>query len=145
MVPQGSGTRLCMGAVRSRLHLHQWRRRPRRTTPRRAKWYRKAAEQDEALAQRNLASMYEDGRGVPRNYVLAHMWLNLAAAHSRTDFAAMRNNAGVMYEMTKIGREGSRPTGREDDPRTDHRGAAAGAGVEADEVGARPAHHAPPI
>ena len=47
--------------------------------------------------------MYEGGEGVPRNYVLAHMWYNLAAAHSRTDFADYGNNADAMYEMTKSG------------------------------------------
>jgi len=44
------------------------------------KWYRKAAEQGDADAQFNLALMYDNGQGVPQDYVQAHMWLNLAAA-----------------------------------------------------------------
>ena len=45
--------------------------------------------------------MYLVGDGVPRNYVLAHMWFNLAAAHSRTDLAHYGKMADIMYEMTK--------------------------------------------
>ena len=44
------------------------------------KWYRKAAEQGVALAQYNLGFMYSKGRGVPQDYVQAHMWYNLAAS-----------------------------------------------------------------
>jgi uncharacterized protein len=53
-------------------------------------WARKAAEQDCALkfripsvcaqAQALLGAAYLDGKGVPQDYVLAHMWANLAAA-----------------------------------------------------------------
>jgi TPR repeat protein len=44
-----------------------------------AKWYRKAAEQGLPEAQYFLGVMYHNGQGVPQDYVLAHMWLNLAA------------------------------------------------------------------
>ena len=45
------------------------------------KWYRMAAEQGNAEAQRNLGNRYATGQGVPQqDYVLAHMWCNLAAA-----------------------------------------------------------------
>jgi TPR repeat protein len=45
------------------------------------KWYRKAADQGQKEAQYALGLMYEDGtEGVPQDYALAHMWLNLAAA-----------------------------------------------------------------
>jgi TPR repeat protein len=43
-------------------------------------WYRKAAEQEYAKAQYNLALMYYNGQGVPQDYILAHMWFNLAAS-----------------------------------------------------------------
>ncbi len=49
------------------------------------RWYRKAAEQGDAFAQYNLGVIYEVGQGVPQDYVLAHMWFNLAAAHSHAD------------------------------------------------------------
>lgn len=35
-----------------------------------------------AAAQVNLGLMYANGRGVPQDYVQAHLWLNLAAAGS---------------------------------------------------------------
>ena len=41
--------------------------------------YRRAAEQGYASAQTNLGFMYGKGHGLPQNYVLAHMWYNLAA------------------------------------------------------------------
>ena len=44
------------------------------------RWYRLAAEQGFASAQSNLGVMYDHGQGVPKDYVLAHMWMNLAAA-----------------------------------------------------------------
>ncbi len=44
------------------------------------KWYRRAAEQGNASAQNNLGFMYDNGQGVPQDYIRAHMWFNLAAA-----------------------------------------------------------------
>ncbi len=44
------------------------------------RWYRKAAEQGHAKAQRTLARMHS--RGVTQDHVQAHMWFNLAAAGS---------------------------------------------------------------
>jgi hypothetical protein len=43
-----------------------------------AKWYRKAAEQGNASGQWGLGSRYASGQGVPRDYIHAHMWFNLA-------------------------------------------------------------------
>ena len=42
--------------------------------------FRPLAEQGDAHAQFNLGGMYERGRGVPQDYVQAHMWFNLAAS-----------------------------------------------------------------
>lgn len=44
------------------------------------KWFRKAADQGDAAAQFSLGLLYRDGKGVSRNYVLAYMWLDLAAS-----------------------------------------------------------------
>jgi uncharacterized protein len=63
-----------------------------------ASWYRKAAEQGIADAQVNLGVMYGAGRGVPQDYVLAHMWLNLAAAGGTKDAAEGRER--VTAKMT---------------------------------------------
>ena len=38
------------------------------------------AEQGDTDAQHNLGGMYENGRGVPQDYVLAHVWFNLSAS-----------------------------------------------------------------
>lgn len=45
-----------------------------------AKWVRRAAEQGHAKAQAEIGFWYYLGQGVPQDYLLAHMWLNLAAA-----------------------------------------------------------------
>ena len=44
------------------------------------KEFRPLAEQGDAFVQFNLGVMYIKGQGVPQDYVLAHMWMNLAAA-----------------------------------------------------------------
>jgi uncharacterized protein len=41
---------------------------------------RPLADQGDADAQNILGLMYYSGQGVPQNYVIAHMWLDLAAA-----------------------------------------------------------------
>jgi S1-C subfamily serine protease len=45
-----------------------------------SKWYRKGAEQGDGFSQFELGHLYEAGRGVPQDYVQAHMWMNLAAS-----------------------------------------------------------------
>jgi TPR repeat protein len=45
-----------------------------------AAWYRKAAEQGDAGAQGTLGLLYSMGQGVPRDFVEAYYWLDLAAA-----------------------------------------------------------------
>jgi len=49
------------------------------------KWYRRAAVQGNANAQFMLGWWYYIGEGVPRNYVEAYKWCDLAAAHSSDD------------------------------------------------------------
>ena len=50
------------------------------------RYYRKAAEQSgtggAGLAQVNIGRMYAKGRGVPQDYVIAHMWFSLAVGRS---------------------------------------------------------------
>jgi len=56
------------------------------------RWFRKAAEQGYATAEAVLGSMYYEGRsGAPQDYVLAHMWLNLAAAQGFEKAAELRD------------------------------------------------------
>jgi hypothetical protein len=49
------------------------------------RWYRKAAEQGHASAQYNLGVSYQEGEGVPQDYVEAHVWLNIAVSHASSD------------------------------------------------------------
>jgi S1-C subfamily serine protease len=51
------------------------------------KWYRRAAVQGNANAQFSLGHWYSLGVGVPRNYVEAYKWCDLAAAHLSDDRA----------------------------------------------------------
>jgi TPR repeat protein len=44
-----------------------------------AKWYRKAAEQDNALAQFNLGVCYNNGQGMAKDEVEAVKWWRKAA------------------------------------------------------------------
>ena len=61
------------------------------------KWYRLAADQGNASAQRNLGIMYEYGRGLPQNNIMAHMWYNLASANGAEKAGEWRDErAGLM-------------------------------------------------
>jgi TPR repeat protein len=46
-------------------------------------WYRKAAEQGNAVAQLFLGTFYLVGQGVAQDYVQAHQWFNLAGAGAK--------------------------------------------------------------
>lgn len=46
------------------------------------KWYRLAAEQGNPFAQYRLGFMYSRGEGVPKDFVLAHMWANISSANN---------------------------------------------------------------
>ena len=43
------------------------------------KLFLRSGEQGDAVAQNNLGYMNREGLGVPKNYVLAHMWWNLSS------------------------------------------------------------------
>jgi TPR repeat protein len=57
--------------------------------------FRKAAEQNYALAQFDLGYMYENGRGVPNDDQQAVAWLRKAADRG---LATAQHNLGLMYE-----------------------------------------------
>ena len=56
------------------------------------------AKQGDADAQYNLGFMYSEGLGVSRNYVLAYMWTDLAAAQGDQDAIELRDK--LFMEMT---------------------------------------------
>ena len=61
-------------------------------------WYRKAADQGNALAQTILGVMYENGQGVAQDYVQAHKWFNLGAVSGNA--IAVKNRDIVAAKMT---------------------------------------------
>jgi TPR repeat protein len=69
-----------------------------------AKWYGHAAEQGDVEAQHAIGLMYANGRGLPRDLVQAHKWLNLAAARApgkkREERSAARHRELVASKMT---------------------------------------------
>ncbi len=55
------------------------------------KGFRPLAEQGDAAAQYFLGVMYAKGHGSTKDYVLAHMWMNLAAAQGFEKAAELRD------------------------------------------------------
>jgi TPR repeat protein len=67
------------------------------------KWYRKVADQGDAIAQIDVGLMYDKGQGVPQDYVQAHTRFNLSAGRSpRGDVhdAAVQERDTVATKMT---------------------------------------------
>jgi hypothetical protein len=71
------------------------------------KWYRKAADQGYAPAQSLLGFIYVDGRGVPRDFDIAYMWFDLAAARGDEFGVKGRNDLILMMTLAQIA-EGQR-------------------------------------
>jgi len=59
------------------------------------KWFRKAADQGNAVAQSNLGVMYDNGQGVAQDYAEAVKWFRKAADQGN---AKAQTNLGVMYD-----------------------------------------------
>ena len=59
-----------------------------------AKWFRRAADQGDALAQFYLGVMYNEGRGVPQDYAEAAKWYRRAADQGD---AQAQYNLGLSY------------------------------------------------
>ena len=57
------------------------------------------AEQGHATAQKNLGYMYLEGKGVPQDYVLAHMWWNICG--SSGDEVCVKNRTTVENKMSR--------------------------------------------
>ena len=84
-------------------------------------WFQKAADQGYMYAQAELGLIYENGWGVPQDYVRAHMWFNLAASHAASDnfyFEANRDRViklrdDVASKLTPAQIAGAQPMARE--------------------------------
>jgi TPR repeat protein len=57
-------------------------------------WYRKAAEQGDAVAQDALGDLYDSGRGVRRDYAQAALWYRKAAEQGDAD---AQDSLGYLY------------------------------------------------
>ncbi len=64
-----------------------------------AELYRKAAVLGYPLAQNSLGRLYEMGRGVPQDYLLAHVWYTIAAING--DDNAVANRDASAKHLTK--------------------------------------------
>jgi uncharacterized protein len=62
------------------------------TTPSLRTGSERRPDQGNAIAQWSLGSAYEHGHGVTQDYVVAHMWLNLAAAQGDGDASKERDH-----------------------------------------------------
>ena len=62
------------------------------------KWYRRAANQGDDMAQFNLGAMYANGQGVSQDLVRAYVWLSLSGAqgHQR----AIKAKDTIAQDMT---------------------------------------------
>ena len=73
--------------------------------------WRPLANQGMNGAQYGLGLMYDKGRGVPQDFVHAHMWFDLSAAQGNQsaltsrDTAARRMTAAQVAEAQKLARE----------------------------------------
>ncbi len=62
------------------------------------KWYRKAAEQGNALAQFSLGKAHDGGEGALKDKVSAYAWYNIAAANGHA--GAKKSKGLLAKEMT---------------------------------------------
>jgi len=62
-------------------------------------WFRKAAEQGDALGQASLGCMYHLGKGIPQDYAKAYAFYNLAAAQGNK--TATKNRTIIIKEMSQ--------------------------------------------
>ena len=93
--------------------------------------WRKAADAGDRRAMLALGRLYAQGLGTPQDYVLAHMWFNLAA--SRGESAAAKEREAIEAKLTPAERAEAQKRARTWRPGT---GATAAAGDSAVQPGA---------
>nr|WP_295467222.1 SEL1-like repeat protein [Mesorhizobium sp.] len=67
-----------------------------------ASWFEKAAELGLPAAMANLGLLHLRGQGVPQDYVLGYMWLNLAAAAGLPEAAPIRDRVGAAMTPAQL-------------------------------------------
>ena len=68
------------------------------------RWFKLAAEQGYAAAQRSLGLMYVTGTGVPKNLVRAYVWFSVAAAQGFPDARENRDKASEILTPEQLAR-----------------------------------------
>lgn len=61
--------------------------------------FKPMAEQGHAEAQYNLGGMYFRGQGVPRDFVLAHMWFNLSVSRVPASEGETREATEIIIDL----------------------------------------------
>ncbi len=61
-------------------------------------WYQKAAGHEDADAQFRIGAMYNEGKGVPKNYIEAMKWFRKAAEQGNSKGQSF---LGIMYDQGK--------------------------------------------
>ena len=62
----------------------------------------KVAEQGQAKSQYSLGVMYEKGQGVIQDYIIAHMWLNIASSNGSKQAQKKRKEIEVKMSTNQI-------------------------------------------
>jgi TPR repeat protein len=75
------------------------------------KWYQRAANQGHGRSRANLGVMYYNGDGVPKNYVEAYMWFDLALAAGFEDAVKYRSLVEEMMTPEQIAEARKRAKG----------------------------------
>ncbi len=70
--------------------------------PRRWSGFRRLPSRGDAFAQTLLGSKYADGRGVPKDLVLAYAWINLAAADGNESATIVRSVFETMLSNSEL-------------------------------------------
>ena len=66
------------------------------------RWYRKAADQGDDVAQYALGGMYEKGQGVTQDYVHAYMWYSISATQGQKDAGKWRDSLAKKMTPAQI-------------------------------------------
>jgi TPR repeat protein len=67
-----------------------------------ARWFERAADKGMPAAMGNLGLLYVRGLGVPQDFVLGYMWLNIAAASGLQEASAYRDSVGGSMTPAEI-------------------------------------------
>ena len=65
-------------------------------------WFRRAAEQGNAIARDDIGTMYYNRQGVPKDYVRAYMWFDLSADNGFATAAKSREIVAKKLTPTQI-------------------------------------------